>query len=82
MQTQGLGLYSVAVQIGSIGGQYGYKPRVEMTTTTTTTEIPENNNGEEENNNGEKTSMQGSIFWFRVPLLDDLVGSGSSDEDD
>jgi len=63
MQTQGLGLYSVAVQIGSIGGQYGYKPRVEVTKNDV-------KNGEEQNDNknADTTNMQGSIFWFKVPV--------------
>lgn len=60
MQTQGLGLYSVAVQIGSIGGEYGYKPRVEMT---------ESSSDEPTMNGGGTISMQGSIFWFKVPIM-------------
>ncbi|CAJ1932782.1 unnamed protein product [Cylindrotheca closterium] len=60
MQTQGLGLYSVAVQIGSIGGEYGYKPR-----------FPPRDENVDGNGETMMTQQEGSIFWFKVPLYDD-----------
>ena len=48
----GLGLYSVAVHITSLAGEYGYRPR---------------SLGEENVSNGKP--VNGSIFWFKIPLI-------------
>jgi len=58
MQTQGLGLYSVAIQIGSIGGEYGFQPRISSTREKTIDASATDVNG----------NLQGSIFWFKVPI--------------
>ncbi|KAL3920555.1 MAG: hypothetical protein SGILL_003202, partial [Bacillariaceae sp.] len=52
----GLGLYSVATQIGSIGGKYGFRPRG----------FSESGSQlYDENGN----VLMGSIFWFSIPLV-------------
>jgi CheY-like chemotaxis protein len=52
----GLGLYSVATQIGSIGGNYGFRPRG----------FSESGSQlYDENGN----VLKGSIFWFSIPLV-------------
>jgi len=82
----GLGLYSVATQIGSIkGGQFGFRPRAFSESGSQLFDA----NGKE---------LKGSIFWFSIPLVVpegntsiDLVGAhaviadcedGEDDEDD
>jgi len=56
MQSGSLGLYSVATQIKSIGGKYGFRPRG-------FTEYGSQCLGP----NGEP--MKGSVFWFSIPLV-------------
>lgn len=56
IQNTGLGLYSVASQIGSIGGKYGFRPR--GFTESGSPHLDTNGN-----------SLRGSIFWFSVPLV-------------
>lgn len=51
----GLGLYSVATQISSIGGQYGFRPRGFSDTGTQLFD-------------SEGQELKGSVFWFSVPL--------------
>jgi CheY-like chemotaxis protein len=51
----GLGLYSVAASISSIGGRYGFFPR-------------SMDNGATENKS-QPSSSTGSVFWFSVPLV-------------
>mmetsp|Transcript_2570 Transcript_2570/g.6173 ORF Transcript_2570/g.6173 Transcript_2570/m.6173 type:complete len:655 (+) Transcript_2570:196-2160(+) len=74
MQTHGLGLYSVAVQIGSItGGEYGFKPRMGSGGDEHKT-IDDDDN---DNDNGERTkniTQVGSIFWFKVPMYEQQGG--------
>ena len=53
MKNFGLGLYSVATQVSSIGGKYGFRPR------------DQTDDGSPRN--GEK--LTGSIFWFSFPLV-------------
>jgi CheY-like chemotaxis protein len=53
MKKFGLGLYSVATQVSSIGGQYGFRPR------------DQTDDGSPRN--GEK--LTGSVFWFCFPLV-------------
>jgi CheY-like chemotaxis protein/signal transduction histidine kinase len=68
-QTRGLGLYSVATQIGSIGGKYGFRPRG-FTEYGSQCYDP----------SGEP--LKGSVFWFSIPLVlpsttkEDSNGSG------
>lgn len=54
-QTTGLGLYSVAIQIGSLGGEYGFRPR--------------KSGMSQQEQKDDAYSLEGSIFWFKVPLL-------------
>jgi len=51
-----LGLYSVATQISSIGGKYGFRPR----------EFSESGSRLHDTNGNE---LKGSIFWFSIPLV-------------
>ena len=53
VQNSGLGLYSVATQISSIGGKYGFRPRSH------TADGRPSRNAKE----------TGSIFWFAIPLI-------------
>jgi len=52
----GLGLYSVATQISSIGGRYGFRPR----------EFSESGSRLYDTNGNE---LKGSVFWFGIPLV-------------
>lgn len=54
----GLGLYSVAASISSIGGRYGFFPR-----------SPENYTTENKSEQSEHSSLTGSVFWFSVLLV-------------
>jgi CheY-like chemotaxis protein/signal transduction histidine kinase len=56
IQTGGLGLYSVATQIRSIGGKYGFRPRG-FTEYGSQCYDP----------SGEP--LKGSVFWFSIPLV-------------
>ena len=63
VRNSGLGLYSVATQISSIGGKYGFSPRGQRKTDISTplSELLKiSNSGEDET---------GSIFWFAIPLV-------------
>jgi len=51
-----LGLYSVASQISSIGGRYGFRPRGFSESGSRLTD----SNGNE---------LKGSVFWFSIPLV-------------
>eukprot|EP00532_Pseudo-nitzschia_australis_P006005 CAMPEP_0168169280 /NCGR_PEP_ID=MMETSP0139_2-20121125/3555_1 /TAXON_ID=44445 /ORGANISM="Pseudo-nitzschia australis, Strain 10249 10 AB" /LENGTH=909 /DNA_ID=CAMNT_0008086691 /DNA_START=15 /DNA_END=2745 /DNA_ORIENTATION=- len=51
-----LGLYSVATQISSIGGRYGFRPR----------EFSECGSRLCDSNGNE---LKGSVFWFSIPLV-------------
>jgi CheY-like chemotaxis protein len=51
-----LGLYSVATQISSIGGRYGFRPR----------EFSESGSRLYDSNGNE---LKGSVFWFSIPLV-------------
>ncbi len=51
-----LGLYSVATQIGSIGGRYGFRPR----------EFSETGSRLYDSSGNE---LKGSVFWFSIPLV-------------
>lgn len=55
VKSAGLGLYSVATQISSLGGRYGYHPRSAVSKTQQ--ELDTN------------TSNSGSLFWFSIPLV-------------
>ena len=52
----GLGLYSVATQIGSIGGRYGFRPRGFS-----------ESGSQLYDENG--SVLKGSVFWFSIPLI-------------
>ena len=56
MTQTGLGLYSVASQVASIGGKYGFRPRG-----FTETGSPQFD--------ARGKPMRGSVFWFSVPLV-------------
>lgn len=51
-----LGLYSVATQISSIGGRYGFRPR----------EFSESGSRVYDSSGNE---LKGSVFWFSIPLV-------------
>lgn len=51
----GLGLYSVAASISSLGGRYGFTPRSLASSAT--------------ENKNQTSDTAGSIFWFSVPLV-------------
>ena len=53
----GLGLYSVATLISSIGGQYGFRPRGFSETGV-------------QLNDDKGQQLKGSIFWFSIPFLE------------
>jgi CheY-like chemotaxis protein len=53
LPNSGLGLYSIAVHISSIGGQYGFRPR----------------GGDSPLPAHAKRIISGSIFWFSIPLI-------------
>ena len=63
-ETPGLGLYSVATNIGSLGGLYGYRPR-------DTFEYKSNFDSD-----GSCPLTTGSIFWFSIPLVEPEHTSG------
>lgn len=56
MESSGLGLYSVATQIKSIGGKYGFRPRG-FTESGSQCFDPTGQ------------PLQGSVFWFSIPLV-------------
>lgn len=56
LQHTGLGLYSVATQIGSIGGKYGFRPR----------EFTESGR---QRSDADGKPLMGSEFWFSIPLV-------------
>jgi len=62
-----LGLYSVASQISSIGGRYGFRPR----------EFSESGSRLRDSNGNE---LKGSVFWFSVPLVTPIDEKESSPE--
>jgi CheY-like chemotaxis protein/GAF domain-containing protein len=55
----GLGLYSVAVNMSSVGGDYGYRPRSNIRSS-----VP---NGTQ---NGRSQNENGAVFWFSIPLVE------------
>jgi CheY-like chemotaxis protein len=55
VKSAGLGLQSVATQISSLGGRYGYHPRSALT-----------KNQDEADTS---TSNSGSLFWFSIPMI-------------
>ena len=57
MPKAGLGLYSVAVQVASMGGSFGYQPLSESAVSPTITQT--------------EVQKSGSIFWFQIPFLQD-----------
>ncbi len=66
----GIGLYSVAIAINSIGGEYGVFPREDLTATlpslaNTLFKVP---------------APSGSVFWFSIPLKVPTFGSPSRPE--
>lgn len=67
---KGMGLYSVATLIGSIGGQYGFQPR-EFTSI----------GSQSLDTSGHP--KKGSLFWFSIPLVvkDELDTNDSSSSD-
>ncbi|KAL3943023.1 MAG: hypothetical protein SGBAC_002882 [Bacillariaceae sp.] len=69
MQSGSLGLYSVAMQIKSIGGKYGFRPRG-------FTEYGSQCLGP----NGEP--MTGSVFWFSIPLVLPSQRKATQEEDE
>eukprot|EP00526_Cylindrotheca_closterium_P000104 CAMPEP_0113609674 /NCGR_PEP_ID=MMETSP0017_2-20120614/4621_1 /TAXON_ID=2856 /ORGANISM="Cylindrotheca closterium" /LENGTH=871 /DNA_ID=CAMNT_0000518515 /DNA_START=30 /DNA_END=2642 /DNA_ORIENTATION=+ /assembly_acc=CAM_ASM_000147 len=69
MQSGSLGLYSVAMQIKSIGGKYGFRPRG-------FTEYGSQCLGP----NGEP--MKGSVFWFSIPLVLPSQQKAAQEEDE
>ena len=66
-RTKGMGLYSVATLIDSIGGQYGFQPRATSGSQSLDTS---------------GHPIRGSLFWFSIPLVvqsDAECGDGESD---
>ncbi|KAL7470210.1 hypothetical protein ACHAXS_011341 [Conticribra weissflogii] len=63
MSNSGLGLYSVATEITSLGGEYGVFPREDLANSN-----PDNDTSSEwliEND----SALNGSVFWFSIPLI-------------
>eukprot|EP00804_Cyclotella_cryptica_P021470 CCRYP_005801-RB/>CCRYP_005801-RB protein AED:0.03 eAED:0.03 QI:539/1/1/1/0.8/1/6/757/749 len=54
MHNSGLGLYSVATEIGSLGGNFGVFPREDLNTSIDSID---------------HDPISGSVFWFTVPLI-------------
>lgn len=69
MANSGLGLYSVATEIGSLGGEYGVFPRQDLVAS-----HPDNHHHESDGNcaateaSPETPGVTGCVFWFSVPL--------------
>ena len=64
MSNSGLGLYSVATEVGSLGGDYGVFPRQDLVELSTI-----------ENDLNDDPCISGCVFWFSVPLF---VGASPS----
>lgn len=62
MPNLGLGLYSVAANISSLGGDYGYRPR-----SSNARQLPSAHDGSE---NGYSQNENGAVFWFSIPLVE------------
>ena len=56
----GLGLYSVATEVGSLGGDYGVFPRQDLVDSDLSTI---------ENDLNDDPCINGCVFWFSVPLF-------------
>ena len=63
----GLGLYSVATHIKSLGGKYGFRPRGYAEDGT-------------ELRDAAGKQLSGSIFWFSIPLVTAVDDGGSENE--
>ena len=62
MANSGLGLYSVATEIDSLGGEYGIFPRQDLVAS-----HPDKMADSHESDN--EPSVTGCVFWFTVPLV-------------
>ena len=62
MANSGLGLYSVATEIDSLGGEYGIFPRQDLVAS-----HPDKMTDSHESDN--EPSVTGCVFWFTVPLV-------------
>jgi len=62
MANSGLGLYSVATEIGSLGGDYGLFPRQDLVAC-----HPDKMTDSHESDN--EPSVTGCVFWYSVPLV-------------
>ena len=65
MTNSGLGLYSVASEIGSLGGEFGVFPRQDLMT------INDDHDSEffDVANTHFEAEVSGSVFWFSIPLV-------------
>lgn len=65
MTNSGLGLYSVATEIASLGGEFGVFPREDLITSNPDHDAYTDSIG----NDGNDPALNGSVFWFTVPLV-------------
>lgn len=77
MTNSGLGLYSVATEITSLGGEYGVFPRQDLVASHPDNDhhndgdvgcMDSSNDGNENIDLFEPPSVTGCVFWFSVPL--------------
>ncbi len=65
MTNSGLGLYSVAIEIGSLGGEFGVFPRKDLEGSL----LGNDTEGLEASNADCESDISGSVFWLSVPLV-------------
>ena len=65
MTNSGLGLYSVATEIGSLGGEFGVFPRKDLEGSL----LGNDTEGLEASNADCESDISGSVFWLSVPLV-------------
>mmetsp|Transcript_29583 Transcript_29583/g.54170 ORF Transcript_29583/g.54170 Transcript_29583/m.54170 type:complete len:1093 (-) Transcript_29583:158-3436(-) len=78
MTNSGLGLYSVATEITSLGGEYGVFPRQDLVASHPDNDhhpdddvgcMESSNDGNENSDHFQPLSVTGCVFWFSVPLV-------------
>lgn len=72
MPNLGLGLYSVAVNISSLGGDYGYRPR-SIDANDSPSAFPSSGRNNDSRSDQGKC---GAVFWFTIPLVEPNASVG------
>jgi signal transduction histidine kinase len=65
LTNSGLGLYSVATEIGSLGGEFGVFPRKDLEASL----LDNDSEGLDASNADCESDVSGSVFWLSVPLV-------------